>query len=162
MGLRATNLKEKNQNVSVSFDGATVAVTYRIGAISPHWFEGLGSTSVRDMLAPILVHWDVLDDADQPLVPLPKSDPSYTEAVIAQREKLELTQRALEAKDDSVDIALSTKDKAEIAKRPVTEFEYAEAYTAAWRVLMADLPQAFLAVLLDAIMEDVRPGPKRK
>ncbi|MGI6376429.1 MAG: hypothetical protein GX601_06710 [Anaerolineales bacterium] len=65
----------RERTISVQYEGAAIAVTFSPKAANAEWLEQMASDaderskSFVELLADVLVHWDVEDDDGQPLPP---------------------------------------------------------------------------------------------
>lgn len=180
MPVTTKRLQERTETVKFEFEGEEVNLTYRRGKCVPVWIENWGFVPVKQMLAQVLWHWDVLGDDDKPYVPMAMGNPQYVELareVVAERAKAERA-AAIERGEAVIPEKTGRGKRAPIAPpeplQPLTDAELTaihdaeptpelleELYVRAWDAMLSVLQQPFLATALDAIMEDLRPGPKR-
>jgi hypothetical protein len=74
MALRNSTLVESTRTFDMPFNGETVQITYRLGAFNTDfstWFAAnqFQPESLLEAIERVVVHWDVLDDKDQPIPP---------------------------------------------------------------------------------------------
>ncbi|HEU4327454.1 MAG TPA: hypothetical protein VFS21_30225 [Roseiflexaceae bacterium] len=153
--------RERTATATAEFaDGDNLLITYRLGLITPEFWPSMFNRPARQVLADLLVSWDLEDDDHQPMQPAPLTDVEHwNEAARQARVDQAITQRIEEASKAQTPVALPTDKEAEALRaEPPTAVERRAAYTAAWCAILATVPQFVLLTVHDTIIKDVRPG----
>jgi len=178
-----TRLQERTSTTEVEYEGEVVKLVYRQGHCTPYWYDGLGERMPRRLVAEVLSTWDVetAPGSGEIYEPIALSDPRWitlVREVAVERAKAErdaaiaagaaatpaTTPRGKKA-DAQPPTPLEPLTEAEIdsirAAEPTPE-AVNELYVNGWEAMLMVLPQPFIAAVLDAILEDVRPGKSRR
>lgn len=67
MPITLTDLQGNTRTLTVEYDGDTVTIVYRPGAITPSSSQDFSRQTTADQLLELLVSWDVLDDKGKAL-----------------------------------------------------------------------------------------------
>lgn len=179
MPLAVTRLQERTERTEFEYEGEIVKLAYRHGRCTPFWYDGLGVKMPRRLVAEVMWSWDVETSPGSGEIyqPVPMDAPEWValarevavQRAKADRDRLiaegatatpEKTPRGkkADAQPPQTLEPLTEQELADIRAKEPTADEIDDLYVNGWEAMLMVLPQAFIAAVLDAILEAVRPG----